>query len=131
MKLTRRQVLVASAAASAYLSSTIGALAATTNSAATLITRPIPSSGERLPVIGLGTNRWVAAGSKTEIHALRATLSTFGQLGGRVIDTAPSYRTSEKAIGQLLAELEIRDAFFLATKVDRSDKQTGIERMRD
>jgi diketogulonate reductase-like aldo/keto reductase len=48
-----------------------------------------------------------------------------------VIDTAPSYRTSEKAIGQLLAELEIRDAFFLATKVDRSDKQAGIERMQD
>jgi aryl-alcohol dehydrogenase-like predicted oxidoreductase len=131
MKLTRRQVLVASAAASTYLNGTLSALAATTDSQRTLITRPIPSSGERLPVIGLGTNRWVAAGSKTEIHGLRATLSTFGQLGGRVIDTAPSYRTSEKAIGQLLEELEIRDAFFLATKVDRNNKQAGIERMQD
>ena len=131
MKLTRRQVLMASAAASAYFNGTVSALAATTNAPGTLITRPIPTSGERLPVIGLGTNRWVAAGSKTEIQGLRTTLSTFSQLGGRVIDTAPSYRTSEKAIGQLLAQLDIRDAFFLATKVDRSDKQAGIERMQD
>jgi aryl-alcohol dehydrogenase-like predicted oxidoreductase len=82
-------------------------------------------------VIGIGTNRWVAGGSADETARLKNTLRTFQQMGGRVIDTAPSYRTSEKVLGQLIAELNFDEAFFLATKVDREEKRAGIERMQD
>jgi diketogulonate reductase-like aldo/keto reductase len=131
MKLTRRQVIAASAGAGAYLGFGIKALAAADGIAAQPIVKNIPGTNETLPVIGLGTNRWVAAGNKSAIDDLRATLTTFRQMNGRVIDTAPSYRTSEKALGSLINDLGIRDAFFLATKVDRTDSAAGIDRMQD
>ena len=135
MKLTRRQVIAASASAGAYLGLGIRAFAQDAELWATPviqpITKPIPRSGEMLPVIGLGTNRWVAAGNQSAIAELRATLQTFNTMGGRVIDTAPSYRSSEKALGQLITELGMRDAFFLATKVDRNTKKKGLARMED
>jgi diketogulonate reductase-like aldo/keto reductase len=135
MKLTRRQVIAASASAGAYMGLGMSLIAKGTEpapaTASTIISKPIPRSGEMLPVIGLGTNRWVAAGNKSAITELRATLGAFNEMGGRVIDTAPSYRSSEKALGQLIAELGIRDAFFLATKVDRNQKEEGLARMLD
>lgn len=131
MRLTRRQVIAASAGAGTFLGRGIGAFAETIELDQQLVTRAIPGSGERLPVIGLGTNRWVAAGSVSAIHELRDTLVTFSDLGGRVIDTAPSYRSSEKALGQLLLQLGIRDAFFLATKVDQATEDAGVTRMQD
>ena len=135
MKLTRRQVIAASASAGAYLGFGIRSIAQDIglweNPFAPPITKPIPGSGEMLPVIGLGTNRWVAAGNQSAIAELRATLQTFNRMGGRVIDTAPAYRSSEKALGQLIAELDMRDAFFLATKVDRNTQTLGTARMKD
>jgi diketogulonate reductase-like aldo/keto reductase len=130
MMLTRRQLVAAGAWASAGLSMTLGGLSAGA-APSSLITKNIPGTRERLPVIGLGTNRWVAAGDKNVIDQLRDTLVTFRELGGRVIDTAPSYQSSEKALGQLIAQLGIGDAFFLATKVDQEDKAAGIARMQD
>ena len=129
MKLTRRQVIAAGAGAGALIGFGLPAGAATHRGEP--ITKAIPSSGERLPVIGIGTNRWAAAGPASEIQALRDTLRTFRSGGGRVIDTAPAYRTSEKALGQLIDQLGFEDAFFLATKVDREEQQEGIERMED
>ena len=55
----------------------------------TPITKLIPSSGEALPVIGIGTNRWVADTSPEETQAFRDVLTVFRNQGGRVIDTAP------------------------------------------
>jgi diketogulonate reductase-like aldo/keto reductase len=134
MKLTRRQVIAAGASTGAYLGLGLRALAQDIGLAPTAslpITKAIPRTGELLPVIGLGTNRWVAAGNKSAIAELRATLQAFNELGGRVIDTAPSYRSSEKALGQLISELGMRDAFFLATKVDRNQQKEGLARMQD
>jgi aryl-alcohol dehydrogenase-like predicted oxidoreductase len=131
MRLTRREVIAASAGVGTFLSTSINALAAPAELKQNPISKPIPGTGELLPVIGLGTNRWVSAGSISAIHELRETLITFGALGGRVIDTAPSYRSSEKALGQLLQQLGIHEAFFLATKVDQKDRETGIVRMQD
>lgn len=128
MKLSRRELIAASASAGACLG--LGLKTSYAN-AQDLITKAIPGTKEQLPVIGLGTNRWIAEGSPAETEALRTALRTFSSLGGRVIDTAPIYRTSEKILGQLIAELDIRDAFFLATKVDRDGKEEGIERMQD
>lgn len=129
MNFTRRQVIAAGAGAGALLGTGVfGSAAADTT---TLVTKPIPGTNEQLPVIGIGTNRWAAGGSPAEIQGLRDTLQGFRELGGRVIDTAPAYRTSEKVLGQLISELGFDDAFFLATKVDREEKMDGIRRMED
>jgi hypothetical protein len=80
MMLTRRQLVVAGAGASAGLSMALGTLSARTTPSS-LITKNIPDTNERLPVIGLGTNRWVAAGDKSVIDELRNTLVTFRRLG--------------------------------------------------
>lgn len=81
-----------------------------------LITRPIPSTGERLPVIGLGTNRYGVT-APAELAARREVLRRMPELGAKVIDTAPAYGRSEDVIGRLLSELENRDRLWLATKV--------------
>jgi len=122
MTITRRDILrlATSAAASAF--------AAGAQSAQELNTRPIPSSGERLPVIGLGTNRY-GTGSEEEIAPLRETLKTFAAAGGKLIDTAPMYGSSEVVLGQLIAGLGIRDKLFLATKVYGYGRQEGSEEM--
>jgi aryl-alcohol dehydrogenase-like predicted oxidoreductase len=81
-----------------------------------LITRAIPSSGEKLPVIGLGTNRYgVTAAS--EVAARRDVLRRMPELGATVIDTAPAYGQSEEVIGRLVSELKNRDRLWIATKV--------------
>jgi len=81
-----------------------------------LITRAIPSSGEKLPVIGLGTNRYGSTAAD-ELAARRAVLRRMPELGATVIDTAPAYGQSEEVIGRLLGELKTRDRMWLATKV--------------
>jgi aryl-alcohol dehydrogenase-like predicted oxidoreductase len=80
------------------------------------MTRPIPSTGERIPVIGLGTNQY-GVGSPEERVPLKEVLRRLRELGGKVIDTAPAYGRSEEVLGDLLAELGNRDRYFLATKV--------------
>ena len=77
-----------------------------------VITRPIPSSGEEVPVIGVGTNQF----GRTEYSAVRDVLERMHELGGTVIDTAEVYGGSEAAIGQALAELNLADEMFIATK---------------
>jgi aryl-alcohol dehydrogenase-like predicted oxidoreductase len=69
-----------------------------------------------------------------ERHArasLRASLSRFAELGGTVIDTAPGYRTSETVLGDLIANLGLRERLFIATKVDRPGRDESEARMRD
>jgi aryl-alcohol dehydrogenase-like predicted oxidoreductase len=80
--------------------------------AGTVITRPIPSSGEPIPVMGLGTNQF----GRTEYANVRSVLARMHAMGGTVIDTAAGYGMSEEVIGQALAELNIRDEMFVATK---------------
>jgi aryl-alcohol dehydrogenase-like predicted oxidoreductase len=87
----------------------------------------VPSSGETLPVIGLGTNRFGVDESEASRAPLRDVLRRFLELGGRVIDTAPMYRSSESVLGDLIAELDIRDDLFIATKTDREDGSAATE----
>lgn len=97
-----------------------------------MIRKAIPSSGEMLPIIGLGTNRYGVDNSEAARAPLRAALERFHRLGGTVVDTAPMYRTSESVLGDLIAELGIRDDLFLATKTDRTDGSLGtIEQMKE
>jgi aryl-alcohol dehydrogenase-like predicted oxidoreductase len=94
------------------------------------ISKPIPSSGELIPAIGIGTNRY-SVGDEAENALLRETISTFSQHGGRVVDTAPMYRSSEKVLGQVIAEINLRDELFLATKADRDADEGGRERLEE
>jgi len=94
--------------------------------AAPLIKRPIPSTGEELPVVGIGTaRRYDVTGGSTERAPLRDTLKLFVELGGRVVDTAPSYGAAEEVLGDLVSDLGIRDRLFLATKVRQDGRANG------
>jgi aryl-alcohol dehydrogenase-like predicted oxidoreductase len=79
-----------------------------------LITKPIPSSGERLPVVGLGTI-WFR---EAQYEALRTEIARFTELGGTLLDTAAAYGESEGVIGRAIADLALRKRLFLATKFD-------------
>jgi aryl-alcohol dehydrogenase-like predicted oxidoreductase len=95
---------------------------------AALLTRPVPATGVRLPIVGIGTNRF-GSGDAAWNARLRETLATFARLGGTVVDTAPSYGDSERAIGAILAETGLRERLFVATKVDRDGVTDGRQRL--
>ncbi len=115
-----RRTIIAAAAAAALPVRALG-------QQARLITKPIPSSGEQLPVIGVGTaRRYDAAPGEAEKAPLRATLKRFHELGGKVVDTAPSYGQAETVVGGLVSELKVRPGLFLATKVGADDKAAGM-----
>ena len=114
-RMTRRELLKAGAILGAGSYFGLSAHAAAPR-ASELITRAVPSTGERIPVVGLGTNNYSVT-APDDLAARREVLSNMWQLGGTLIDTAPAYGRSEEVIGQLLAELENRDRYFLATKV--------------
>jgi len=93
--------------------------------------RPIPRSGDELPVIGLGTYEvFDVAGSAAEIDDRVAILRALVDAGGSVIDTSPMYDRSEDVIGSVLAESGLRDRCFLATKVWTDGEEAGRSQMR-
>lgn len=95
-----------------------------------LISRPIPSTGESVPIVGIGTNRY-GVGADDELRVpLREALGTFHELGGTMIDTAPAYRSSEMVLGDLIEDLNIQKDLFLATKVDVEGAEACAERMQ-
>lgn len=84
-----------------------------------LITRAIPSSGERLPVVGLGSSATFSKVANSEdIESLREVLRALVDNGGQVFDTAPSYGASEEVAGRIANELGITGKLFWATKVN-------------
>lgn len=109
-----RRQLIQSFAAGAALGALGPALAATP--ASPLRTRPIPSTGQLLPVLGVGTNNY-SPKTPEERASRKAVLQQLTALGASVIDTAPMYGESEATIGELLEEIGNRPAAFLATKV--------------
>lgn len=101
------------------------AIAAGSASSLPLITRPIPSSGEKLPVVGIGTNQY-SVSAPDELAARRDVLQNLPRLGGKVVDTAWGYGDAERVIGKLVEELGIRDKLFIATKTPiRGDIPAG------
>lgn len=131
MTWTRRDFLKAGAA-SAVLPALAPRIAFSAPVAArSLITRAIPSTGETVPVVGVGMRNyrtdWAENGDLTNY---RETLRTFVEGGGRVVDTAPSYGDSEALLGRFMTELGLRDRLFVASKVDRAGRDEGIAGMR-
>lgn len=98
----------------------------------TIASRKIPSSGETLPVIGLGTwQTFDVSEAAGERAPLEEVLREFVALGGRLIDSSPMYGNSEEVVGDLAARLGLRRKLFVATKVWTSGKRAGITQMED
>src|SRR5262249_21713534 len=94
------------------------------------IQRPIPVTGEELPVIGLGTWQVFDVGeSKKEQQPLEEVVASFVRLKGKVIDSSSMYGRSENVIGEIGTRLGMESKLFLATKVWTTGKQAGIESM--
>lgn len=96
-----------------------------------IIRRPIPSTGEWLPVVGLGTARTFDVGSEAEARVpLREVLKRFFALGGRLLDTSPMYGNAEAVVGDLAEELGLVDQLFFATKVWTRGREAGVAQMQ-
>ena len=123
---TRRAMLQALAGVPAL------ALVNSTNAitAGGLIERAIPSTGERLPAIGVGTWQTFDVGPDAAARrALKEVLVAFAKAGGRVVDSSPMYGSSESVTGDLVAELGLAPNLFFATKVWTSGRDEGIRQM--
>ena len=97
-----------------------------------LLQKKIPSSGESVPIIGLGTaRRYEEIKAEAEKTPLRETIREFKELGGKVIDTSPSYGTAEAVVGEIVEGLKNREGLFLATKVSLRNlgREAGIEQI--
>jgi len=95
------------------------------------ITRAIPSSGERIPVIGMGTSRTFDVGNNPASRSqLQEVLQAFFDNGGALIDSSPMYGNAEEVVGDLLKNTRNNDALFAATKVWTYGKQAGIDQMQ-
>lgn len=136
-KTTSRRAFLASAAAvgALGLSGRLpgGAAAADDRAAATaLLTRPIPKTGEALPVIGMGS--WITfnVGDDAGLRAQRVrVLERFFERGGGLVDSSPMYGSSEAVIGHCLANIERTDGLFSATKVWTWTKWMGVRQMEE
>jgi aryl-alcohol dehydrogenase-like predicted oxidoreductase len=94
-------------------------------------TRPIPSSGARLPVVGCGTWQTFDIGDSAADRGPRAeVLRVLFEAGGSVIDSSPMYGRSEAVVGDLLRDAKTRDKAFLATKVWIRGRREGIAQMQ-
>jgi diketogulonate reductase-like aldo/keto reductase len=123
-KWNRREVLAA-AAGSAVPGISIG------DEATAMRTAIIPSSGEKLPVIGLGTYIvFDVESSASEIASKRDILRLLTSNGGSVVDTSPMYNRSEQVIGDVIGAGVDRNKLFLATKVWTSGREAGIAQMQ-
>ncbi len=113
----RRQCLGLALGAGVALALRPGAGGAT--DVAPLLQRPIPSSGERIPVVGLGSSATFRDAAESEdVTALREVLAAMVGRGSTVFDTAPSYGASEAVAGKLARELDVTSKIFWATKVN-------------
>jgi aryl-alcohol dehydrogenase-like predicted oxidoreductase len=118
-----------------WLTLTLGAGAALTIDPTTLwarqaklLTRAIPSSGEMLPVIGLGSSATFSSVARSEdVTALREVLKTLVDNGATVFDTAPQYGASEETAARIASELGITNKIFWATKVNVARGAAGAD----
>ncbi len=129
MTLSRREMLKLSAGASAALA--FGGLPGC-GVRSSILKSPVPSSGEMIPVVGLGTARTFNVGASEEERAPRRdVLQAFVDAGGTLLDTANAYGSSEAVSGDLARDLGVTDKLFMATKVGAEEKEAGIEQMEN
>jgi aryl-alcohol dehydrogenase-like predicted oxidoreductase len=128
MSLNRRELLKMGVCAGASVLLRSGGLLAQPEP---LIQKKIPSTGETIPIIGVGTaRRYEEITTEAGKAPLRDTLREFKELGGKVIDSSPTYGSAEAIVGELVDELKIRGSLFFATKVSTSGRQAGIDQIQ-
>lgn len=126
--INRREWLGLTLGASAALTLKPSLLSGLVPNPARVLTRPIPSSGEQIPLVGLGSSATFAQVARSEDYsALRDVLRTLVDQGGSVFDTAPAYGASEEVAGSIAAELGITDRIFWATKVNVARPGSGAD----
>jgi len=120
VRLTRRKfgILSVTAVAAAGAGAILPALA---QSASPLTTRPIPSTGEPLPAVGLGTAEVFNVADATTLQKARAVVRTLIDNGGKLIDTASSYGDAERILGDVIGPANLRGRLFVATKLEAAD----------
>ena len=97
-----------------------------------MLTRPIARSGERLPVIGLGTWQTFDVGPGAPERAeLKGVLSALVEDGGKVVDSSPMYGQAERVVGDIAADLSLHPKLFIATKVWTRGREAGIRQMEN
>jgi aryl-alcohol dehydrogenase-like predicted oxidoreductase len=126
-RINRRDALLAALTVSAGMAVSRTLLAA---GGTATISKAIPSSGQKIPVIGVGTNNFNVTDAD-DVAARKAVLDKLPGLGGAVVDTAPLYGRAEGVIGDLVASLHNRDRLFLATKVMTPDAKAGEASMEE
>ena len=124
MKMTRRKIIRLGAGVAAF-----GGLSPLLDSQEPLLKTSIPSSGQQVPAVGMGTVRFGGNPGSPAMQRFGETLAVFHRLGGRLLDTSPNYRNSEQVLGRLMRDQGIRDEMFIATKVDREGREAGKQRM--
>ena len=97
-----------------------------------ILTKAVPSSGEKIPVIGLGTSRTFDVGSTpAEQQPLEEVLKALSAAGGRLVDSSPMYGNAEQVVGELSAKLGLRQKLFIATKVWTQGADAGVRQMEE
>ncbi|MGH8703366.1 MAG: aldo/keto reductase, partial [Burkholderiales bacterium] len=95
-----------------------------------ILKQPIPSSGEMLPAVGVGTWRTFDVSAEVPERAeLKEVLRLLVERGGSVVDSSPMYGEAERVVGDLSAELRLRDKLFFATKIWTRGRESGIRQM--
>jgi diketogulonate reductase-like aldo/keto reductase len=126
MDLTRRDLLALLSAVPAA-----GLVPKTAFGQETMPLRRIPSTGEMLPVIGLGSSKVVQEIATNGEEPLRQVLRTLVARGGKLVDTWPRNADNDAAFGRVINEPELRERLFVTTKIDQVGKEAGITQFRD
>ena len=126
MKMTRRDIIRLGAGAGV---AAFGGLSPLLASQEPMLKTSIPSSGQQVPAVGIGTVRFRGDPGSPAMQRFGETLAVFHRLGGRLLDTSPNYSNSEQVLGRLMRDQGIRDEMFIATKVDREEREAGKQRM--
>ena len=123
---SRREFLACAAGAAAL------ALTGGPAMAELIVRKPIPQTGETLPVVGLGTwQTFDVSTNKAAREPLKEVLRGFVEAGGSVIDSSPMYGSSETVAGDIALELGVHKRLFLATKVWTSGRDSGVRQMEE
>lgn len=94
-------------------------------------TRPIPSTGEALPVIGLGSSKVVQEIATHGTEPVAAVLRMLVSQGGKLVDTWPRNADNDAGFGRVINEPDLRDRLFVTTKIDQVGKEAGIAQFRE
>ncbi len=127
---TRRDFLIRVAGFGAAMVPPSGSLGIGSPAQARLPTRPIPGTGEELPVVGLGSSKPVLEIPTEGTEPLRDVIEVLVEYGGRVVDTSPRTEEIDAEFGRILTAPGFRDRLFVATKINTDGGESGIAQMR-